>query len=105
LNKIAPPRQLNRSASDIVMGTVEANMLAYIKRRLDEGALSVSEAEIMDAVVPPDHPEYRSRPQYRHGLDRLRRRLVINAVLDPSGMWHYFIDNYPSAALRESLGL
>lgn len=87
------------------MGIVEANMLAYIKGRLDAGMLSVSEAEIMEAVVPPDHPEFRMRPAYRHGLERLRRRHVINAVADQSGILHYFIGNYPSAALRESLGI
>ena len=86
------------------MGIVESNILAYIKRRLEAGVLSVSEAEIMDAVVPPDHPEFRLRPAYRHGLDRLRRRHVINAVADQMGIMHYFIGDYPSAALRESLG-
>ena len=87
------------------MGTVESNILAYIKRRLEAGALSVSETEIMDAVVPPDNPELRLRPAYRYGLDRLRRRHVINTVDDRAGMTHYFIGNYPSAALRESLGI
>jgi hypothetical protein len=87
------------------MGIVEANMLAYIKGRLEAGMLSVSETEIMEAVVPPDHPEFRMRSAYRHGLDRLRRRDVINAVADQTGNLHYFIGNYPSAALRESLGI
>jgi len=87
------------------MGIVESNMLAYIKRRLEAGALSVSEAEIMDAVVPSDHPEFRLKPAYRHGLDRLRRRSVINAVADHTGIMHYFIGDYASADLRESLGI
>src|SRR5262245_46541487 len=44
------------------MGPVESKTLTYIKHRLDEGELSVSKAEIMDAVIPPDHPELRERP-------------------------------------------
>jgi len=80
-------------------------MLAYLKSRLEGGALSVSGVEILDAVVPTDHPEFRERPAYRYGLDRLLRRLVINAVDDRSGKTHYFIGPYPSAALRKSLGL
>lgn len=87
------------------MGKVESDILAYIKRRLEAGALSVSEAEIMEAVVPPDNPEFRLRPAYRYGLDRLRRRRVINAIADPAGRLHYFIGDYPSVALRESLGI
>jgi len=80
-------------------------MLAYIKHRLDEGDLSVTEADIMDAVIPPDHPEFRERPAYRYGLDRLRRRHVINAITDQAGRRHYFVGAYPSAALRKSLGM
>ena len=87
------------------MGAVESDMLAYIRRRLEAGALSVTEAEVMEAVVPPDRPEFRQRPAYRHGLDRLRRRHVVNAVADRSGVLHYYIGDYPSAALREALGL
>ena len=86
------------------MGPVEANMLAYIQRRLEQGALSVTEREIMDAVVPHDHPEYRERPAYRYGLERLKRRLVINSIADKTGTLHYFIGN-PSAALYRALGL
>lgn len=67
------------------METVESKMLAYIERRLEQGALSVSTAEIMEAVVPPEHPEFRYRPAYRHGLDRMMRRHVINAIDAPDG--------------------
>jgi hypothetical protein len=87
------------------MGKVEADMLAYIKSRLEAGVLSVSEPEIMSAIVPPDHPEFRFRPAYKHGLERLHRRLVINAINDATGTTHYFIGNFPSEALRKSLGL
>lgn len=87
------------------MGTVESEMLAFIEGRLAEGRLSVPAAEIIDAVVPPDHPDWRYRPAYRHGLERLHRRLVINAIDAPDGTRHYFIGNYPSAELRASLGL
>lgn len=61
--------------------------------------------EIMDAVVPPDHPEFRERPAYRYGIERLLRRHLINAVHDREGKRHYFIGNYASAALRKSLGI
>ena len=87
------------------MGPVETKMLSYIENRLREGALSVPEAEIMSAVVPHEHPEYRNRPAYRHGLDRLLRRHVINAVDALGGTRHYFIGTHASAELRASLGL
>jgi len=88
------------------MGPVEPNMLAYIERRLGEGELSVTGAEIMEAVIPSDRPEFRERPAYRYGLERrLRRRHVINAVPDQAGTLHYFIGAYPSVALRKSLGI
>jgi hypothetical protein len=38
------------------MGEVEAAMLAFVKRRLGEGALSVTAAEAMQAIVPPRPP-------------------------------------------------
>jgi hypothetical protein len=86
------------------MGTVETEMLAYIKRCLESGRLSVPAAEIIDAVVPGEHPEWRFRPAYRYSLERLHRRLVINAIDAPDGTRHYFIGEYPSAELRASLG-
>jgi len=64
-----------------------------------------SESEIMIAVVPSDHLEFRERPGYRYGLQPLRRRHVINAVTDQSGMLHYFIGTHPPVALRKSLGI
>ena len=84
------------------MGKVESSILAYIRSRLTQGALSVSATEIMRAVVPPDHPEYQERPSYRFGLERLRRRKVINAVDALDGERHYFIGAYPSAELRRT---
>jgi hypothetical protein len=33
-------------------------MLAFIKRRLEEGRLSVTGVEFTDAVIPSDHPEF-----------------------------------------------
>jgi hypothetical protein len=87
------------------MGSIEAEMLAYIERCLAEGRLSVPATEIIDAVVPSDHPDWRHRPAYRHGLDRLHRRHVLNAVDAPDGTRHYFIGAYPSAELRATLGL
>jgi hypothetical protein len=87
------------------MARVESDMLAYIKRRLEAGALSVSGAEIMDAVIPRDQAGFRERPAYRYGLERLRRRGVINAIADQTGTLHYFIGSAPSAALRKSLAI
>lgn len=80
-------------------------MLGYIQRCLAEGRLSVSATEIVNAVVPAEHPEWRRRPAYRYGLDRLLTRNVINAVDAPDGTRHYFIGAYASAELRQSLGL
>ena len=40
----------------------------------------------MEAVIPPDHPEFRERPAYRQ-----------------TGTLHYFIGAYPSVALYKSL--
>ena len=87
------------------MGPVESEMLAYIERCLAAGRLSVPAREIVDAVVPPEHPDWRHRPAYRYGLDRLLTRHVVNAVDAPDGTRHYFIGAYPSAELRASLGL
>jgi hypothetical protein len=86
------------------MGEVESRMLAYLQRRLGAGAFAVPEREIMDALIPADHPEFRARPAYRHGLQRLRRRLLINAIVDHDGTTHYFIGTHPSPDLRRSLG-
>ena len=86
-------------------GHVERAMLAFIQARHDSGALSVTKDEVFAAVVPPNHPEFRFRPAYRYGLDRLRVRQVVNAVDDPLGVTHYFIGDYPTKELRHSLGL
>jgi hypothetical protein len=82
---------------------VEAQMLAYLESRLRGGTLGVAEAEIIKAVIPTDHPEFRFRPSYRHGLERLLRRLVINATDAPNGQRYYFIGHAPSAELRHWL--
>jgi hypothetical protein len=87
------------------MGPVESAMFANVRRRLEEGALSVTGAEVMDAVIPSGNPELRERPAYRYGLERLRRRHVINAVVDQAGTLHYFIGAYPSDALFKSIML
>jgi hypothetical protein len=74
-------------------------MFAYIQRRLAEGAISVTESEVLAAVIPADQPQLRFRPAYRYGLERLQRRLMINAVVDRAGTRHYFIGDAPSPAL------
>ena len=86
-------------------GKVEKAMLAFIKARLEAGALSVTEEQILAAIIPPDQPKLRFRPAYRHGLGRLRVRHVLNAVDDRAGVTHYFLGDYPSKELRESLGV
>ena len=75
-------------------------MLAYLESRIAQGASSVPEKTIIEAVIPPEHPEYRLRPSYRYGLVRLLRRGVINGALDRSGQMHYFLGN-GSAELRQ----
>jgi hypothetical protein len=85
------------------VGPVETKMVEYIKRRLGEGALSVSETEIMEAVIPADQPEFRLLPAYRYGLERLLRRRVINGVCDADGKSHFFIGNVASKELLQSL--
>jgi hypothetical protein len=87
------------------MENVESQILAYIQRRPMEGALSVPASEVMDAIIPAEHPEYRLRPAYRYGLERLRRRSVVNAIVDEKGVEHFFIGNFASDELRKSLGL
>ena len=77
------------------MNPVEAEMLTYIQRRIDEGAATVSEDEILAAVVPADHPEYRLRPAYRYGLTRLRRRRRLGAFPSRDGGMRYYISGFP----------
>ena len=86
------------------MGPVEAEMLAYIKLRHSEGALAVPATEIVGAVEAA-HPEFRNMAAAKYGLELLHRRCAINAVDDPNGVRYYFIGDYPSAELRQSLGI
>ena len=83
------------------MANVESRMLAYIQQRISAGAPAVPESEVMNAVIPPQHPEYRYRPAYRHGLERLLRRHKINGRMDSKGESHYFLEDYPSKELEE----
>lgn len=80
-------------------------MLAYLTKCLGEGRLAIPGEEIVNAVIPPEHPEWRRRPAYRYGLERFLRRNVVNAIDAPDGSRHYFIGNYPTPELRASLGL
>ena len=86
------------------MGEVEAKFLEYIKRRLNEGNLTVSADELRDGVLR-ENPEFRNREAFRRALQRLSVRNVINAVDAPDGTLHYFIGNYATAEIRASLGL
>ena len=86
------------------MGEVEASLLEYLRRRLNEGRQSVSADELREGVLR-EHPEFRHRAAFRHGLQRLSIRHVINAVDAPDGTCHYFIGPYPTPEIRASLGL
>jgi hypothetical protein len=70
-------------------------MLAYVQRRIDEGAATIPEDEILAAVVPLDHQEYRLRPAYRYGLMRLRRRHLLGAFEGRDGVMRYYISGFP----------
>ena len=87
------------------MNEVESSIVAYLNRRLEEGALAVPASEIMEAVIPPDQPKLRYQPKYKYALERLLRRMVVNAVDAHDGTRHYYIGNCPSPALRKSLGI
>jgi hypothetical protein len=83
------------------METVESRMVAYLRQRIDAGAMAVPGSEIMNAVIPTQNPEYRFRAAYRYGLERLLRRKVINGLNDPKGVTYYFFEHYPSSDLVE----
>jgi hypothetical protein len=87
------------------MGEIETKMVNFIRQRIEQGVPGVTEAEIMAAIVPADHPEYRLRPAYRYGLNRLRVRGVVNAWSGAraGGASHYYIGNSPSPELLEFL--
>ena len=74
------------------LNPVEAEMLAFIRRRLAEGAMSVPESEVIAAVIPQDHPEFRFRPAYRRGLERLHRRRQVWAIQGREGELRYYLD-------------
>jgi hypothetical protein len=93
------------SSQALAMNEIESNIVAFIKQRHAEGALSVQAPEIMEAIVPRDRPTARYRTSYFYALDRLLRRLEINAVDAADGTRHFFIGDYPSPGLRESLGI
>ncbi|MBV9123536.1 MAG: hypothetical protein JO112_09275 [Planctomycetes bacterium] len=56
------------------MGRVEKEMMDAVWHLMDAGADSVTEEEILDAVVPREHPEYRFQAAYVYGVERLLRR-------------------------------
>ena len=89
------------------MGTVETKILDYVRRRHEQGVLGVTETEIMAAIIPADHPEYRLLPAYRYGIQRLRVRHRLNAAsgVREKGKLHYFIGDLPSEELRAFLSI
>jgi hypothetical protein len=71
------------------MGIVERLMMDAIPRLIAAGAKGVTEEQVLGAVIPTDHPECRSRPSYKHGFARLRRRGLLTAVWDEPEGWKY----------------
>jgi hypothetical protein len=71
---------------------VEAQMVAFIQRRVAEGAASVTRSEVLAAVIPHEHPEYRYRPEYKQALERLHHHRRIRAIRDKDGQMRYFFD-------------
>ena len=55
------------------------------------GAESVTEDEVLSRIVPAEHPEYRFRPSYRYGFDRLSRRGVIGWNYGDEGEKRYYL--------------
>ena len=86
------------------MGRIESLFYNYIRQSIDAGALAVSHAEVMLAVVPSDRPELAQRPAYRHALDRLRRRHEINAIRNSEGVLYYFVGDAASIKLLRAMG-
>ena len=87
------------------MHAIEQNILSYLRRRHADGALSATAEEILRAILPADQVQLRSKPSYKNALERLHRRRAINAVDAPDGTRHYFLGDFPSPELRESLGI
>jgi hypothetical protein len=71
------------------MGFVERRMMEAIIRLIEAEAAGVTEEQVLSAVIPPEHPEYRLRPSYAYGFRRLAIRGLLSAVRDQSGGWVY----------------
>ena len=87
------------------MNAIEQGIVAYVQARHAEGELSVTAPEIMRAIIPSDRPRLGFKPGYKHALQRLGIRQVLNAIDESDGTPYYFIGNFPTKELRESLGL
>lgn len=85
------------------MGSVEQEMVEFIRAQHQVGILSVTAEQVLSGLASAVEPEARLRPAYKYGLDRLLRRGVINAIETADGVQHYYIGDSPSQELRESL--
>jgi hypothetical protein len=71
------------------MGRVEALIWTALWTKIDAGANDASEEELLNAVTPPDHPEYRLLPTYKYAVQRLSRRGWFNRIVDTAGAIRY----------------
>ena len=78
--------------SHTAMDPVEAQILAFIKRRMAQGADSVTREEVMQEILPKDHPDWRYRAPYKGALDALYRRNRVYAVRARDGEMRYSLD-------------
>lgn len=74
------------------MEPVEKQILAFIKRRMEEGADSVTRDEVMREILPKDHPEWRYRAPYKGALDTLYRRNRVYAMRTKDGEMRYSLE-------------
>jgi hypothetical protein len=74
------------------MDPVEAQILAFIKRRMAEGVESVTREEVLQEILPKDHPEWRYRAPYKGALDALYRRNKVYAMRAKDGEMRYSLE-------------
>jgi HEAT repeat protein len=85
-NKGPPATKVSKPAT---LSDLEAKMMAFLWSRIDAGTTGATEREIIDAVVPADHPKYRYRPAYKYGVQRLHLRGWLTARSQEEGNWMY----------------
>lgn len=71
------------------MGTIEAQIWKVLWAKMDSETSPVSAEELLSAVIPADHPEYRLLPAYKYAVERLARRGWLNGHQDTDGTIRY----------------